>query len=72
MHNIYSNIGAVTHFFLLINDSCYELTLTRHSFVATYISRGNHESKSMNQIYGFEGEVKFKLSETFMELVRFS
>lgn len=35
---------------------------------AMYLSRGNHESKSMNKIYGFEGEVKSKLSETFVEL----
>lgn len=33
-----------------------------------YLSRGNHESKSMNKIYGFEGEVRSKLSETFVEL----
>lgn len=33
-----------------------------------YLSRGNHESKSMNKIYGFEGEVRSKLSEIFVEL----
>ena len=33
-----------------------------------YLSRGNHESKSMNKIYGFEGEVRSKLSDTFVEL----
>ncbi|KAK2984039.1 hypothetical protein RJ640_001200 [Escallonia rubra] len=35
---------------------------------AIHLSRGNHESKSMNKIYGFEGEVRSKLSETFVEL----
>ncbi|KAM7503006.1 hypothetical protein LguiB_001910 [Lonicera macranthoides] len=35
---------------------------------AIHLARGNHESKSMNKIYGFEGEVKSKLSDKFVEL----
>ncbi|CAK9314701.1 unnamed protein product [Citrullus colocynthis] len=35
---------------------------------AIHLSRGNHESKSMNKMYGFEGEVKTKLNGTFVEL----
>ncbi|KAL8131920.1 serine/threonine-protein phosphatase 5 isoform X2 [Apium graveolens] len=35
---------------------------------AIHLARGNHESKSMNKIYGFEGEVKSKLNDTFVEL----
>ncbi|KAL2651656.1 hypothetical protein R1flu_019784 [Riccia fluitans] len=33
-----------------------------------YLSRGNHESKSMNKIYGFDGEVKTKFNETMSEM----
>ncbi|KAL8267252.1 hypothetical protein R6Q59_004596 [Mikania micrantha] len=35
---------------------------------AIHLSRGNHESKNMNKIYGFEGEVRSKLSDKFVEL----
>ncbi|KGN47023.1 serine/threonine-protein phosphatase 5 isoform X1 [Cucumis sativus] len=35
---------------------------------AIHLSRGNHESKTMNKMYGFEGEVKTKLNGTFVEL----
>ncbi|CAA2977990.1 serine threonine- phosphatase 5 isoform X2 [Olea europaea subsp. europaea] len=50
-----------------------EVILTLFSFKcmspsAIYIARGNHESRSMNKIYGFEGEVKSKLSDKFVEL----
>lgn len=50
-----------------------EVILTLFAFkclypTGMYLARGNHESKSMNKIYGFEGEVKSKLSDTFVEL----
>jgi len=35
---------------------CYTLLYPKHF----YMSRGNHESRAMNKIYGFEGEVKNK------------
>eukprot|EP00617_Octactis_speculum_P022238 CAMPEP_0185745854 /NCGR_PEP_ID=MMETSP1174-20130828/4235_1 /TAXON_ID=35687 /ORGANISM="Dictyocha speculum, Strain CCMP1381" /LENGTH=494 /DNA_ID=CAMNT_0028420103 /DNA_START=9 /DNA_END=1493 /DNA_ORIENTATION=+ len=40
------------------------LTLFAYKIVyplGLFMTRGNHESKSMNKIYGFEGEVKHKL-----------
>ncbi|KAF3795044.1 Serine/threonine-protein phosphatase 5 [Nymphaea thermarum] len=50
-----------------------EIILTLFAFKcmspsAIHLARGNHESKSMNKIYGFEGEVKSKLNDTFVEL----
>jgi len=33
-----------------------------------HLARGNHESKSMNSTYGFEGEVKAKYSESIFDL----
>lgn len=33
-----------------------------------YLSRGNHETKNMNRIYGFEGEVRAKYDEKIFEL----
>ncbi|RHN76279.1 putative protein-serine/threonine phosphatase [Medicago truncatula] len=35
---------------------------------AMYIARGNHESKSMNKIFGFEGEVRAKLNDKFVKM----
>ncbi|KAG1668466.1 hypothetical protein FOA52_005239 [Chlamydomonas sp. UWO 241] len=35
-----------------------------------FLSRGNHESKNMNKIYGFDGEVKAKYSQTMVEVFR--
>lgn len=31
-------------------------------------AEGNHETKNMNKIYGFEGEVKHKYDDTVMSL----
>lgn len=33
-----------------------------------HLTRGNHETKNMNKIYGFDGEVKAKYSASFAEL----
>lgn len=33
-----------------------------------HLTRGNHESKNMNRIYGFEGEVRSKYSATVFQL----
>ncbi|KAG9509812.1 Serine/threonine-protein phosphatase 5 [Fragariocoptes setiger] len=33
-----------------------------------YITRGNHEAHSINQIYGFQGECRVKYSQTMYEL----
>jgi len=35
---------------------------------AMYMSRGNHETKNMNKIYGFEGEVKHKYDDRVMNI----
>eukprot|EP00904_Undaria_pinnatifida_P008607 jgi/Undpi1/4877/HiC_scaffold_19.g08230.m1 len=35
---------------------------------AIFMTRGNHESKNMNKIYGFEGEVRHKYDQTVMTL----
>ena len=36
-----------------------------------HLTRGNHEAKSLNKIYGFEGEVKAKFNLTLMEVFRY-
>ncbi|ORX90653.1 putative phospho protein phosphatase [Basidiobolus meristosporus CBS 931.73] len=35
---------------------------------ALFMTRGNHETIDMNKVYGFEGEVKSKFSETMFKL----
>ncbi|RZC55037.1 hypothetical protein C5167_013885, partial [Papaver somniferum] len=44
------------------------LLILKTTVAGIHLARGNHESKNMNKIYGFEGEVKSKLSEDFIEL----
>lgn len=50
-----------------------ECILTLFGFKVLYpdhffMSRGNHESQTMNQMYGFHGEVKSKYSQTMYDL----
>jgi len=50
-----------------------ECILTLFAFKVLYpnhmfLARGNHESRSMNKMYGFEGEVKAKYSDAIFEL----
>ncbi|KAK9809755.1 hypothetical protein WJX73_003393 [Symbiochloris irregularis] len=52
-----------------------EVILTLFAFKLLYpdslhLARGNHESKSMNLIYGFDGEVKAKYTDTMVDLFR--
>ncbi|POM79022.1 Serine/threonine-protein phosphatase 5 [Phytophthora palmivora] len=51
----------------------FEVVMTLFAMKIVYpqhvhLLRGNHESKNMNKIYGFEGEVKHKYDETVMQL----
>ncbi|KAL1923412.1 uncharacterized protein VTP21DRAFT_8392 [Calcarisporiella thermophila] len=50
-----------------------EIALTLFAYKCLYpesvfIARGNHESDDMNKVYGFEGEVKAKFSDTMYKL----
>jgi len=45
--------------FLLLKMACPE---------CIYLTRGNHETKNMNRIYGFEGEVKHKYDDNVFDL----
>lgn len=33
-----------------------------------HLTRGNHESKNMNKLYGFEGEVVYKYDSKIFDL----
>jgi len=51
----------------------FEVVITYFAFKLLYpnaihLLRGNHESKTMNKIYGFEGEIRAKYNETIMSL----
>eukprot|EP00980_Cylindrotheca_fusiformis_P001972 scaffold443_cov125-Cylindrotheca_fusiformis.AAC.21 len=39
-----------------------------HDPSCIYLTRGNHETKNMNKIYGFEGEVKAKYDDKIFDL----
>jgi serine/threonine-protein phosphatase 5 len=39
-----------------------------HDPTCIYLTRGNHETKNMNKIYGFEGEVKAKYDDKIFDL----
>ncbi|KAL3936151.1 MAG: hypothetical protein SGBAC_008471 [Bacillariaceae sp.] len=39
-----------------------------HDPSCIYLTRGNHETKNMNKIYGFEGEVKAKYDDKIFQL----
>ena len=66
------------HYFLLaisVSLSLLQNTRTTHVYTRTHThthphthTPGNHESITMNQMYGFEGEVKSKYSATMAEL----
>jgi len=50
-----------------------EVILTLFAFkvlypTGLYLTRGNHETKAMNKIYGFDGEVRAKYNETLANL----
>jgi len=44
------------------------LLFKAHDPTCIYLTRGNHETKNMNKIYGFEGECKAKFDDQIMEL----
>ena len=55
---------------VMITLLCFKVLYPKH----IYLSRGNHESRNLNKVYGFENEVKAKYDagvyECFLELFR--
>eukprot|EP01127_Copromyxa_protea_P018304 TRINITY_DN5727_c0_g1_i1.p1 TRINITY_DN5727_c0_g1~~TRINITY_DN5727_c0_g1_i1.p1 ORF type:complete len:484 (-),score=125.10 TRINITY_DN5727_c0_g1_i1:47-1498(-) len=51
---------------VLFTVLAFKLLYPKHFF----ISRGNHETTAMNKIYGFEGEIKAKYSQSHCDLCR--
>ena len=79
--NIFENVGGFpseTNPYLFNGDFVdrgsfsFETVMTLLVFklacpTALYMTRGNHETKNMNKIYGFEGEVLFKYDKHVMD-----
>jgi serine/threonine-protein phosphatase 5 len=49
---------------VLLTMLAWKCTFPKHFFM----SRGNHESKNLNKLYGFEGEVKKKYDVKMYDL----
>jgi hypothetical protein len=60
-------------FFSCLPSTSQQVILTLFAFKLVYpkglhLTRGNHETKNMNKVYGFEGEVLHKLDGASMRL----
>jgi len=49
---------------VLITMLAWKVAYPKHFFM----SRGNHESKNLNKMYGFEGEIKKKYDKTTYDI----